>query len=51
VEYEVALKSDKFVLLVHGSPEMVDKAKHILAGTQHVSYTCHGDNVFAGQGA
>ena len=51
VEYEVALKSDKFVLLVHDSPETVDKAKHILAGTQHVSYTCHGENVFAGQGA
>jgi uncharacterized membrane protein len=51
VEYEVALKSDKFVLLVHGAAETVDKAKHILAGTQHVSYTCHGENVFAGQGA
>jgi uncharacterized membrane protein len=51
VEYEVALKSDKFVLLVHGSTETVDKAKHILAGTQHVSYTCHGENVLAGQGA
>jgi uncharacterized membrane protein len=50
VEYEVALKSDKFVLLVHGATETVDKAKHILADTQHVSYTCHGDNVFAGQG-
>jgi uncharacterized membrane protein len=51
VEYEVALKSDKFVLLVHGSAATVDKAKHILAGTQHVSYTCHGENVQAGQGA
>jgi uncharacterized membrane protein len=51
VEYEVALKSDKFVLLVHGSAETVDKAKHILAGTQHVSYTCQGENVLAGQGA
>jgi uncharacterized membrane protein len=51
VEYEVALKSDKFVLLVHGSAATVDKAKHIVAGTQHVSYTCHGENVQAGQGA
>jgi uncharacterized membrane protein len=51
VEYEVALKSDKFLLLVHGAAETVDKAKHILAGTQHVSYTCQGENVLAGQGA
>jgi hypothetical protein len=50
VEYEVALKSDKFVLLVHGSAETVDKARHILAGTQHVGYTSHGENVYVGQG-
>ena len=50
VEYEVALKSDKFVLLVHGSAAAVDKAKHILAGTQHVAYTCHEENVYVDQG-
>jgi uncharacterized membrane protein len=32
VEYEVALKSDKFLLLVHGAAETVDKAKNVLAG-------------------
>lgn len=51
VEYEVALKSDKFVLLVHGSATTIDKARHILAGTQHVAYTVHGENVYAGQHA
>lgn len=51
VEYEVALKSDKFLLLVHGSAGTVGEAKRILAGTQHVAYTCHGENVYAGQGS
>lgn len=51
VEYEVALKSDKFVLLVHGPASTVEKAKHILAGTQHVAYTSHGENVYSGMGA
>lgn len=47
IKYEVALKTDKFVLAVHGTPEVVDHAKHIIEGTQHRSYTVHGELVTA----
>ena len=46
IKYEVALKTDKFVLAVHGTPEVVD-LKHIIEGTQHHSYTVHGELVNA----
>jgi hypothetical protein len=47
VKYDVALKTDKFLLLVHGTPEAVEKAKTIIAGTTHSSYAVHGEPVFA----
>jgi hypothetical protein len=47
VQYDVALKTDKFVLLVHGAPDAVAKAKDIIAGTEHSSYEVHGERVFA----
>lgn len=47
LEYEVALKTDKFLLVVHGSPDQVSHAKAIIEGTQHTSYTVHGETVFA----
>jgi hypothetical protein len=47
LEYDTALKTDKFLLIVHGSPEQVDHAKAIIDGTQHSSYTVHGETVFA----
>jgi len=47
VEYEVALKTDKFLLIVHGSPDQVSHAKAIIEGTQHTSYTVHGETVLA----
>ena len=47
VEYETALKTDKFVLVMHGTPDAVEKAKHTIDGTRYVSYTVHGENVFA----
>ncbi len=50
VEYEVALKSDKFLLIVHGTSDTVATARHIIAGTGHGDYTCHGERVYAGQG-
>src|SRR5271165_2607984 len=34
VEYELALKTDKFLLLVHGTPSEVEKARGIIAGTR-----------------
>ena len=35
VEYETALKTDKFLLIVHGTPENVEKAKHIIDAGKH----------------
>jgi uncharacterized membrane protein len=49
LQYDVALKSDQFLLLVHGTPEAVARAASIIAGTSHVSYTVHGENVYAGK--
>jgi uncharacterized membrane protein len=43
LKYDVALKTDKFLLVVHGTPDAVEKAKDILAGTEHSSYTVHGE--------
>ncbi|MGA2730494.1 MAG: general stress protein [Terracidiphilus sp.] len=47
VKYDVALKTDKFLLVVHGTPDDIDKAKDIIAGTEHRSYTVHGETVYA----
>jgi uncharacterized membrane protein len=47
LKYEVALKTDKFVLVVHGSEEAVDRAKDIIAGTEQSHYAVHGERVFA----
>jgi len=41
LKYDVALKTDKFLLVVHGTPDAVDEAKDIVAGTRHSSYTVH----------
>jgi uncharacterized membrane protein len=45
LKYDVALKTDKFVLIVHGTPDDVTKAKDIIEGTEHSSYTVHGEAV------
>ena len=47
LKYDVALKTDKFVLVVHGSAEAVDKAKDIIASTEQSHYAVHGEKVFA----
>jgi len=47
LKYEVALKTDKYLLVVHGTEDAVDNAKNIIAGTEHSSYTVHGEKVFA----
>lgn len=47
LKYDVALKTDKFVLVVHGSAEAVNKAKDIIAGTEQSHYAVHGEKVFA----
>lgn len=47
LKYEIALKTNKFLLVVHGTPDAVSKARDILKGTEHNSYTVHGETVFA----
>jgi len=41
VKYEMAIKTDKFLLMVHGTPANVEKAKEILASTRPDSVTSH----------
>ena len=43
VEYELALKTDKFVLIVHGTQDAVAKAKQVIEGTEHRAYTVHSE--------
>ena len=43
VEYEMALKTDKFLLIVHGTPENVDKAKHIIDAGNHSASMLHSE--------
>ena len=47
LKYEVALKTDKYLLVVHGAEDAVANAKNIIADTEHSSYTVHGEKVFA----
>lgn len=47
LKYEVALKTDKYLLVVHGTPDEVAKAKEIIGGTEHSQHTVHGETVFA----
>lgn len=47
LKYEVALKTDKFMLVVHGTSDEVAKAKDIIAGTEHSYYKVHGEMEFA----
>jgi uncharacterized membrane protein len=47
VEYELALKTDKFVLIVHGSADAVAKAQKIIEGTEHSAYKVHSEAVLA----
>lgn len=43
LEYEAALKTDRFVLVVHGTPSEVSKARDLIAGSFHRSYTTHDE--------
>ena len=38
LEYDVALKTDKFLLIIHGSPEDVNRAREILSTTPAVTH-------------
>lgn len=41
VEYETALKTDKFLLMVHGTATEVEKARGIIEGTRPIKVTLH----------
>ena len=45
LQYEMALKTDKFLLMVHGTAQEVEKAKEIIEGTRPISVTLHAANV------
>jgi hypothetical protein len=45
LKYDVALKTYKYVLVVHGTPEEVEKAKDIIAGTEQSHYAVYGQAV------
>jgi uncharacterized membrane protein len=47
VKYETAVKTDQYLLLVHGTSDAVATAKNIIQGTRHSSYTVHGETVYA----
>jgi hypothetical protein len=41
VKYEAEIKADKFVLVVHGTPEQLDQARTLLADTSPISIEKH----------
>jgi hypothetical protein len=42
IKYEVALKTDKFLLIVHGAPDTVYGARLVLEGACPGEYSVHG---------
>jgi uncharacterized membrane protein len=47
INYETAVKTDKYLLVVHGTSGAVNKAKNIIHGTAHRSYAVHSETVYA----
>jgi uncharacterized membrane protein len=45
IQYETALKTDKYLLIVHATPSVVAKAESVIQGTRLNCYTVHGENV------
>jgi uncharacterized membrane protein len=48
VEYELALKTDKYLLIFHGTPENVEKARQIIDAGKHSIYTVHSESALVG---
>jgi hypothetical protein len=46
LEYETAIRMDKFLIVVHGTPAAIGNAKDALHRT-HCCYTVHGDRSYA----
>jgi uncharacterized membrane protein len=49
IQYDAALTTNKYLLLVHGTSEEVEKAKNILEDTPHTSFNVHRDTVPSGR--
>lgn len=47
VQYEAAIKTDKFLLMVHGSAAEVEKARDIIESTRPVTVALHAEEVVA----
>jgi uncharacterized membrane protein len=47
LKYDVALKTDKYLLLVHGTADEVLRAKEIIAGTKQSFHALHSETVLA----
>jgi hypothetical protein len=47
IQYEAELKTDKFLLMVHGTTSEVEKAKDVLETTDHVRLTTHSSELTA----
>jgi len=45
VEYELALKTDKFLLLVNGTAAEVEKARGVIQGTKPIKETLHSTSL------
>ena len=41
IKYEAEIKADKFVLIVHGTAEELERARTILAGTSAITIEKH----------
>jgi hypothetical protein len=48
VEYELALKTDKYLLMVQDTAAEVEKAREILESTRHLGVTLHAAEAVAG---
>jgi len=47
VQYELAIRTDKFLVMVHGSTAEVEKAREVLESTQAASVTVHSKGLVA----
>jgi hypothetical protein len=47
VKYEMAVKADKFLLIVHGTAPEVERARDIIASTWPINVTLHSSEVAA----
>jgi hypothetical protein len=49
LKYDVALKSDKYLLLFHGSPDAAINVERLLSNSDHTSLDIHGVPLLVGQ--